>query len=211
MTDTIFWDCGTQLDLADIDGLLYVDGANTIRPKLARLARQARERGIPRLITRVAHREGDPDLAVEKPDFKATFPVHCMEGTPGAGPIPETAPERAVELGREDQGERSIRDALRAYQGEVVLDVAGFDPFAHPAIRIVLEELKPRRVVVFGVPAEKMVAAVVAGLLERGIEVAVVEDAVKPFGRKAWDALRESWADKPVTFVAERELATQGC
>jgi len=155
MADTIFWDCGTQLDLADLGGLLYVDGANTIRPKLARLARRARERGIPRLITRVAHREGDPDLAVEKPDFKATFPVHCMEGTPGAGPIPETAPERAVELGREDQGERSIRDALRAYQGEVVLDVAGFDPFAHPAIRIVLEELKPRRVVVFGVPAER--------------------------------------------------------
>jgi len=207
MTDTIFWDCGTQLDLADIDGLLYVDGANTIRPKLARLARQARERGIPRLITRVAHREGDPDLAVEKPDFKATFPVHCMEGTPGAGPIPETAPARALELGREDQGERSIRDGLRAYKGEVVLEVAGFDPFAHPAIGIVLQELGARRVVVYGVPADKMVAAVVNGLLERSIEVAVVEDAVKPFGRKAWDALREGWADKPVSFVTQRELA----
>ena len=207
MADTIFWDCGTQLDLADIGGLLYVDGAHTIRPKLARLARHARERGIPRLITRIAHREGDPDLAVEKPDFKATFPVHCMEGTPGAGPVPETAPERAVELGRQDQGERSIRDALRAYQGEVVLEVAGFDPFVHPAIGIVLEELKPRRVVVYGVPADKMVACVVNGLLERSIEVTVVEDAVKPFGRKAWDALREGWADKPVAFSTQREVA----
>ncbi|MCU0225350.1 MAG: cysteine hydrolase [Acidobacteria bacterium] len=205
MADTIFWDCGSQLDLADLDGLLYVDGASTIRPKLARLARHARERGIPRLITRVAHREGDPDLATEKPDFKTTFPAHCLEGTAGAGPIPETAPARAVELGREDQGERSIRDALRAYQGEVVLEVAGFDPFAHPAIGIVLDELKPRRAVVYGVPADRMVAAVVNGLLERGVEVVVVEDAVKPFGRKAWDAVREGWAGKPVAFVKQQD------
>ncbi len=206
MADTIFWDCGTQLDLADINGRLYVDGAHTIRPKLARLAQHARARGIPRLITRVVHEEGDPDLAIEKPDFKATFPVHALAGTPGIEPIPETAPERAVELGRTDQGERSIRDALRAYQGEVVLEVGGFDPFAHPAISIVLEELKPRRVVVYGVPADKMVAAVIDGLLARGIEVEVVEDAVKPFGRKAWDALREAWADKPVRFVTHKEV-----
>lgn len=206
MTDTIFWDCGTQLDLADLSGLLYVDGSNTIRPKLARLTRHARERGIPRLITRVVHRDGDPDLAVEKPDFKTTFPAHCLEGSSGAGPIPETAPERAVELGREDPGERSVRDALRARPAEIVLAVAGFDPFTHPAIGIVLEELAPKRAVVYGVPADRMVAAVVNGLLERGIEVTVVEDAVKPFGRKAWDALREGWADKSLAFAKQQDV-----
>jgi hypothetical protein len=48
---------------------------------------------------------------------------------------------------------------------------------------------------------------VVNGLLERSIEVTVVEDAIKPFGRKAWDALREGWADKPVAFSTQREVA----
>lgn len=201
MADVILWDCGTQFDLADIEGLLYVPGAQSIRPRLARLARTARERGIPRLCTLVTHRDGDPDLTTGKPDYKTTFPVHCLEGTPGWRQIPETACERPVEIPREPHASKPVIESLRVHQAEITVEVPGFDPWASPAVATVFEVLAPRKVVFCGVPADKLLAAAVEGVLERGLEAVVVEDAVKPFDAKAWDALRAPWAEKGVTFV----------
>ncbi len=206
MSAMILWDCGTQSDLADVDGSLYVPGTETIRPRLQRLAQAARARGIPRLCTVVTHRAGDPDLTEAKPDFKTTFPPHCMEGTPGWKQVPETACERPVEIPREPHAERPVRETLRAYRAEILVEIAGFDPWRHVALPTILEVLAPDHVVVYGVPADKMVAAAVAGLLERGVRVTVVEDAVKPFDAKAWDALKADWAAKGVSFTGHKAL-----
>ena len=204
MADILLWDCGTQFDLADIDGTLYVPGTTTIRPRLQRLAESARRRGVPRLCTLVTHREGDPDITAGKPDYKTTFPVHCLEGTPGWRQVAETTCERPVEIPREPHAERPIRESLRAYQAEILVEVAGFDPWPHPALPTILEPLAPKKVVVCGVPADKTVVPIVNGLLERGLGVVVVEDAVKPFDAKAWDQARAAWAEKGVAFVDHR-------
>jgi nicotinamidase-related amidase len=206
MTDTIFWDCGTQRDLADLDGGLYVPGTESIRPRLRRLAETARERKIPRLCTVVAHRDGDPDITAGKPDYKATYPVHCLEGGDGWRQIPETACARPVEISREPHAARPVRESLQAYHDEVLIDLAGFDPWIHPAVGTYLEIVAPRRVVLYGVPADKMVAAAVAGLLERGVAVTLVEDALRPFDQRAWDQMKAGWADKPVTWVRHSDL-----
>lgn len=198
--DTIVWDCATQQDLADIDGTLYVPGTHSIRPRLQRLAEAARRAGLPRLCTVVTHREGDPDLAVGKPDYKTTWPPHCLEGTPGWAQIPETACVRAVEIPLDPHAARPVRETLRAYSGEILLEVAGFDPRGHVALTTILEVLAPKRVIVYGIPADRMVAAVVDGCLTRELAVTVVEDAVKPFDMKLWDQLRAGWAEKGVSF-----------
>ena len=44
MTDLLLWDCGTQIDLADIDGLLYVPATHSIRPRFGWLAEEAKKR-----------------------------------------------------------------------------------------------------------------------------------------------------------------------
>lgn len=201
MIETLAWDCGTQVDLADIDGLLYVPGTHTIRPRLKRLAEQARQRGIPRLCTVITHRAGDPDLAAGKPDYKTTWPAHCIEGSAGWKQIPETACQRAIEIPREPHAERPVRESLRAAHSEILLECAGFDPWSNVALGTLFEVLEPRRVVVFGVPADRMVAAAVEGVLTRGLGVAVVHDAVKPFDVKLWDPLRAAWTEKGVVFV----------
>lgn len=201
MAELLAWDCGTQLDLADIDGTLYVPGTHSVRPRLQRLTEEARRRRVPRLCTVVTHREGDPDLASAKPDYKTTWPPHCLENTPGWRQIPETACLRAVEVPREPHSSRSVTEALRAYSDEILLEVAGFDPWVNVALPTIFEVLAPRRVVIYGVPADRMLAAAVAGCLERGVGVTVVEDSVKPFDVKAWDALRAPWQEKGVTFA----------
>lgn len=210
MTDLLLWDCGTQVDLADIDGLLYVPAAHSIRPRFAWLADEARKRNVPRLCSIVTHRDGDADITTGKPDYKTTFPVHCLEGTPGWAQIPESACRRAVTIPRDPHAGRPIRESLKAGApggSEIAVESAGWDPFANPALGLVLDELAPRRCAVFGVPCDRLVVAAVEGLLAKGgIAVSVVEDAVKPFDTKLWDAARAGWAEKGVTFVAHRAL-----
>lgn len=204
MVDLLLWDCGTQYDLADLEGSLYVPATHSIRPRLAAVARSARERGIPRLCTVITHREGDPDLTSGKPDYKTTFPLHCMEGTPGWRQIPETACERPVEIPRDPHAAKSVREALAVYRTEILVEVAGFDPWPHVALPTIFEMLQPSRVAVFGVPADRMVANAIAGLLERGIPTALVEDAVKPFDLKNWPALKTGWVEKGVELITHQ-------
>lgn len=201
MSGILLWECGGQHDLADIEGRLYVPGTTSIRPRLGYLARWAREKSVPRLLMLVTHKEGDPDLATGKPDYKTTFPPHCIAGTDGWKPIPETAPLKALEIPREPHAERPIRESLRIHKGEILLEVAGFDPWAHPTVGLILESVAPEKVAVYGLPADKAIAAVVNGLLDRGLPVILVEDAVKSFDGKAWDQIKAGWAEKGVTWV----------
>lgn len=206
MSDVILCECGAQYDLADFDGALYVPAAETIRPRLAALAAAARERGVPRVALVVGHKAGDPDLAEGKPDYKTTFPAHCMAGADGARQIPESAFERSVEIPREPHADRPVRESLRAYRNEILFEVAGFDPWTHPSMPTLLEVLEPKKVVVYGLPADKLVAKVVDGLLERNVAVAVVADASKPFDGKAWEALKAGWAEKGVEVLAHDQV-----
>ncbi len=207
MTDALFWDCGTQFDLADLDGKLYVPAAYTIRPRLQRLAQFARRAGIPRLCTVVTHREGDPDITTGKPDYKTTYPPHCLENTDGWRQIPETACERPVEIPREPHAARPVRESLKAYHLEVLVEVPGFDPWPHPALATFFEVLAPKRVVLYGLPADKTLAAAANGLCERGVPVTLFEDALRPFDGKAWEQLKAGWADTSfITWAKHTDL-----
>ena len=74
----------------DASGKLYVPDAESIKPNLKRLTDYAHERGIRIVATADDHEPGHRELS-STPDFRETFPEHCMRGTPGAGKISETA------------------------------------------------------------------------------------------------------------------------
>ena len=86
----IFWDVDTQHDFMDASGKLYVPDAESIKPNLKRLTDYAHERGIRIIATADDHEPGHRELS-STPDFRETFPEHCMRGTPGAAKIAETA------------------------------------------------------------------------------------------------------------------------
>jgi len=210
---TIYWELGAQADLADVDGALYVPGALGIRPVLRRLAEAARREGIPRLATLVSHRPDDPDLVTEgKPDYRETWPPFCLAGTPGQAWIPEARAERATEFPRDARSERLIDEALRAFRsvnaGEAItVEVPGFDPWAHLAMERILAAFSPERVVLYGIPADRFLSPAIDGLVERGIAVTVVEDAIRPLdGKKFPKEVRPAWEEKGVTFTTSGEL-----
>ena len=64
------------------DGKLYVPDAVAITANLERLTRHARERGIPRVASVDDHTLEDSEIS-DTPDFRETFPPHCLHGTEG--------------------------------------------------------------------------------------------------------------------------------
>lgn len=76
----VFWDVDTQVDFIDPDGKLYVQGAETIRANLARLATFAHEQGIRILGSSDCHVPEDEEVSGD-PDFAAP-PVPCSPYLP---------------------------------------------------------------------------------------------------------------------------------
>ena len=108
MSGIVFWDVDTQVDFMVPDGKLYVPDAAAITPNLERLTRRAREHGIPRVASVDDHTLLDPEIS-DTPDFRETFPAHCLRGTEGQKKIPATAmrspvvvPDRALEPEKEE-------------------------------------------------------------------------------------------------------------
>ena len=90
MSGLLLWDVDTQVDFVHEDGKLAVPDAEAVVPAMARLVRWAEERDVVHLATADDHELTDPELS-DEPDYRSTYPPHCLRGTPGAAKIPETA------------------------------------------------------------------------------------------------------------------------
>jgi len=145
--NTAFFDIDTQNDFMLPAGALYVPGAKTILPQIARLNRWAKERGIPLISTADAHLENDPEFAL--------WPPHCVAGTFGQ------------------------RKPDCTQVGQIVLNKRSVNCFTVPELPGLLAQLKVERAVVYGVVTEICVRHAVRGLLERGVRVTLVQDAVR--------------------------------
>ncbi|MCU0229334.1 MAG: cysteine hydrolase [Bryobacterales bacterium] len=159
----LFLDVDTQLDFLYPTGALCVPGATQILPHLAALRDHAQRQGIPVLSTCDAHLENDEEFSI--------YRAHCVAGTLGAGKAPETVLRECRRL--------ALGQPLEAsFSGQVVMEKRTTNMFAQPAIAEAIRVLAPQRVVVSGVVTEICVMHAVEGLLERGIPVTVVTDAV---------------------------------
>src|SRR5260370_38098863 len=72
------------------DGKLYVPDAERLIGNLARLTDYAHAHGIRIVASADDHVMGHAEIS-DTPDWKATFPPHCLRDTPGQRKIPETA------------------------------------------------------------------------------------------------------------------------
>ncbi len=83
-----------QNDFMNPDGKLYVQGSEEIKPNIKRLFDKAYGDNSPFsdvLYTKDWHEVDDAELS-DNPDFKTTFPPHCMANTDGADVIKEANP-----------------------------------------------------------------------------------------------------------------------
>ena len=205
---TIFWNVDTQYDFmrndADYQGKLAIPHAQLIEPNLAALTQYARENGIKIINTADWHTQASKEFA-DQPDFKTTFPAHCLQNTKGAAFVPATRPENPYMI----DWQLAVPDLEKAKAAqEIVMYKDAFDIFAgNPYADAVVQAINPDRIIVYGVATNVCVDFAVIGNLVRGKEVIVPLDAIKEIPGLPLEATLAQWKRNGAVLVATKDIA----
>lgn len=207
----IFWDVDTQHDFMMAEGKLYVPGAESIIPNLRRLTDYAHAHGIRVVASADDHVPGHRELS-DSPDFRRTFPPHCMHGTPGQRKIPATALRDPLVIEPERQDPAAIAALVTGHEGDILFHKHWFDVFTNDNVEAALAALKPRTVVVYGVATDVCNRYAIEGLMARHPEVRLfaVHDAMKPIDPGAQEHLFKAWGEAGVRSIETDELIEDG-
>jgi nicotinamidase/pyrazinamidase len=203
----IFWDVDTQNDFMNADGKLYVPAAEEIKNNLRVITSLAGKKGIRVMGSIDYHHPDDPELS-PAPDFQETFPPHCLAGTAGAEKISETAPRNPVWVDGAPLSENEIENILKAVEREIIFRKQRFDVFSNGNAEIILKELNPTRVFVYGVALDVCVAHAVNGMLKRGLKerIFLIEDGTKAIFPDKGKELEKRWSKEGVNLITTAEL-----
>ena len=211
MARVIFWDVDTQDDFLHADGKLYVPDAEQIIPHLKQLTDYAHANGIRIVASSDDHDRTQPEIS-DSPDWKTTFPPHCMRGSPGQKKIPDTALRDPLLIEPVAADAKQMAERVRAHRGDVLFHKHALDVFTNPNVLTVLEVLDPGDIVVYGVATDFCVKADIEGLLERRphTRLLVVTDAIKPIDKDVGEQLLKEWGERGVRLVRTEEVVEGG-
>jgi nicotinamidase/pyrazinamidase len=206
---TLFWDVDTQVDFLHPDGRLHVPGSEAILPTLKALTDHAHARGIRILASADDHVPGHRELS-DTPDYRTTFPPHCMRGTPGQAKVRETSLRNPMVIDPSPRDPAELGAAIRAHDGDLLFLKHWFDVFTNPNLLPALEALAPSRIVLYGVALDVCNRYAVEGLLRHcpHIAVAVVTDATRAIDETGRDPLLAEWARHGVSLITSEQVLT---
>ncbi|HEX6761821.1 MAG TPA: cysteine hydrolase family protein [Gaiellaceae bacterium] len=195
----VLWDVDTQVDFVRADGKLAVPDAEAAVPAMARLVGGWRDAGLVHVASADDHELTDDEISPE-PDFRETYPPHCLRGTRGAGKVPETAQADPVPLALTPVPARWLEGR------EFLLLKKHFDVFTNPNADALLDLLDPGEVVVFGVATDVCDDAAIRGLVARGRTVTFVSEASRGLDAARTAACVEDWRGLGVRFASVDEV-----
>ena len=198
---TVLWDVDTQVDFMLPHGKLYVPGAERTIPAMQQLVDAARTAGIVHVASADDHELTDAEIA-DDPDFRTTYPPHCLRGTHGARKIPETEQEDPVPITLELLPERYLEGR------EYLILKKNFDVFTNPNTDRLLDRLNPDGVVVFGVATDVCDDAALRGFLTRGLKVTFVEDAARGLDDDRMAISTAFWREQGVEFTTAEGIVS---
>ncbi len=206
----IYWNVDTQKDFMRKGGNLYVEGAQKLEENLAKLTQYARKNNERIISTGDWHTKRSKELS-DNPDLINTFPPHCIIGTEGAEYIKATEPLDAYVLDWRDK-EVDTKKLMQAK--EIVIYKDAFDVFdlkkGNPYTKKVIDALDPEQAVVYGVATNVCVDYAVMGLLERGINVLVAEDAIKGLPDLPLEETLDKWKENGAKFNTTYQIIYDG-
>jgi nicotinamidase/pyrazinamidase len=206
---TVFWDVDTQVDFMRSSGKLYVPGSEEIIPVLKRLSDYAHARGIRIIASADDHVPGHRELS-EAPDWRESFPEHCMRGTPGQRKIEETTLRNPLVIEPEPEDPVALAARVRAHDGDILFHKHWFDVFTNPNVLPVVDALAPSAIVLYGVALDVCDKYAIEGLLDHrpGIPITLVTDATRAIHPESARALLAGWERRGVRLAtSERVLA----
>jgi nicotinamidase/pyrazinamidase len=204
MAGRILWDVDTQVDFMEPSGKLYVPGANDVAAAMERLVDAARAARIVHVASADDHELTDPEIS-ETPDFRNTYPPHCLRGTRGAEKILETKQRDPLPLSLVPYPPGLV-PRLIAGRREILLLKKSFDVFTNPNADPLVAALDPDEIVVFGVATDVCDDAAILGFLQRGRRVRFVEDAARGLDEGRIAACTAVWRERGVEFSSAEEV-----
>ena len=207
MTPVVFWDVDTQVDFIHADGKLYVPDSEAIVGALDALTRYAHARGIPIVASADDHLPGHRELS-GTPDFRESFPAHCMRGTPGQRKIVETTLRTPLVLEPEPEDAGPLAERIRAHDGDFLLHKHWFDVFTNAKVATLLDVLDPETIVVYGVALDVCNRYAIDGLLRArpGLRIFLVTDATRAIDPGAAGPLLAGWRSRGVQMVTAADV-----
>jgi nicotinamidase/pyrazinamidase len=195
----------TQVDFMLPEGKLYVPGAEETAAAMGRLVSAAREAGVVHVASADDHELTDPEIS-DEPDFRNTYPPHCLRGTPGAEKVPETKQSDPLPLSLVPFPPGLIPGLIEGRR-ELLLLKKNFDVFTNPNAEALLEALDPDELVVFGVATDVCDDAAILGFLRRGRRVRFVEDAARGLDESRVASCTAVWRERGVEFSTAEKAA----
>jgi nicotinamidase/pyrazinamidase len=211
MARVIFWDVDTQYDFMHADGKLYVPDAERIIGNLKRLTDYAHGHGIRIVASADDHVMGHVEIS-DTPDWKTTFPPHCLRGTPGQRKIPETALRDPLVIEPARTEVAALARRVRAHRGDILFHKHRFDVFSNENATPVVEAIAPDDIVLYGVATDVCDKAAIEGLLEwrPHTRLFVVTDAVQGIDKDVSAQLLKDWGDEGARLVKTKEVVEEG-
>ncbi len=205
-TEVIFWDNDTQRDLIEPDGKLYVKDAENIKDNLNKLSQYAHLNGIRILGSIIYHSITDPEIDEENPDYKETFPPHCLMNEPGSEKIMETRSEITQWVDPISYPEDKVIEVIET-KGPIIFRKTKFDVFSNPNIDVFLDRINPKKIVIYGVAADISLKHSIEGLLKKKkYELFLVIDAIEGIDENSTRELIEKWASQKVTTLTTESI-----
>jgi nicotinamidase/pyrazinamidase len=203
----LFWDVDTLNDFIWPDGRLYVAGSEEIVPLLAALTNFAHEHRIPILASADNHQLSDPEIS-ENPDWKTTFPPHCMRGTPGQQKIAETTLDNPLVLEPEPWEKTRLTREIQEHRGDFLVLKGSLDVFSNPNTSTLVEVLDPDAIVLYGVATDFCVKYAVDGLLQRLVSkrLYLVTDALRSIYPEEAQQMLSAWKRAGVQLITSPEI-----
>jgi len=207
MTRLLFWDVDTLYDFMRSDGKLYVPGSEEIIPALEALTGFAHAHRIPIVASADNHDSTDAEIS-ETPDWKTTFPPHCMRGTAGQLKIAETALEDPLVIEPELEDAEALGRRIRKHRGDFLLHKHTLDVFSNANVSTLLAALAPEAIVVYGVATDFCDRYTIEGLLRQrpGAELFLVTDAIRAIYPEEGARLVAQWKELGVRLVTSAEV-----
>jgi nicotinamidase/pyrazinamidase len=211
MTRLIFWDVDTLYDFMKSDGKLYVPGSEDIIPAVKALTDFAHSNRIPIVASADNHQLSDLEIS-DTPDWKSTFPPHCMRGTPGQLKIEETQLQNPLVIEPELQDPAVLAQQVLAHLGDFLLNKRALDVFTNANVPALLQALEPQAIVLYGVATDFCNRYALEGLLRAlpQVELYLVSDAVRAIVPAEGERLIAGWRERGVRLVTTRQIVEEG-
>jgi nicotinamidase-related amidase len=210
MTKLIFWDVDTLYDFMHSDGKLYVGGSEEIIPAVEALTNFAHANGIPIVASADNHELTDAEIS-DTPDWKVTFPPHCMRGTPGQRKIQETKLVNPLVIEPELQDAAALARKIGTHRGDFLLHKRTVDVFSNANVPTLLRALAPQAIVLYGVATDFCNRYAVDGLLRElpGVDMYLVTDAVRAIVPEEGERLLATWEKRGVQMITLAQIVEE--